>query len=181
MSDVMAIFGIFILTMLAFPAMMTCWWLLFPKLTERAQLRVAGTPWKTGFMGITGLIGTAIPAAILVSLPFGPAQFFGWLAVFIMITFSTIGAAGLAAHIGTRAAARAGRDATSVRSFVIGAGALELAAAFPILGWFILLPAIILFSLGASIFAVLRWAPKPREQPIASSTTVEARLEPQSI
>jgi Na+/melibiose symporter-like transporter len=180
MSDILAIFGIFLLTALAFPAMMTTWWLLFPKLTDRAQHRIALTPWRTAFMGIAGAIGAAVPIAILMALPFGPAQFFGWLGIFMTITFATIGASGLAAHLGARAAERAGQPVSAVKSFLIGAVALELSAAFPILGWLVLLPATILFSLGASIFAVLRWQPRPKPQLQQNTGQMDARLEPQS-
>jgi hypothetical protein len=60
-------------------------------------------------------------------------------------------------------------------AFLRGAAALELAAAFPVLGWFIVIPLAIIASLGATAFAVLHWMPAnrlagsdaPPERPVA--------------
>jgi hypothetical protein len=40
-------------------------------------------------------------------------------------------------------------------AYLRGAISLELAAAFPVLGWFIVLPTVLVMSLGASTLAVL--------------------------
>jgi hypothetical protein len=43
---------------------------------------------------------------------------------------------------------------------VRGAVALELAAVFPLAGWFVVLPLAIVTSLGATVFALLHWMPR---------------------
>jgi hypothetical protein len=48
---------------------------------------------------------------------------------------------------------------------VRGAVVLELAAAFPFIGWFIIIPLTLIASLGATVFALLRWMPKAKATP----------------
>ena len=40
MADISAIFFILLILGVAYPAMLAAWWLLFPKLIQRAQTRV---------------------------------------------------------------------------------------------------------------------------------------------
>jgi len=49
---------------------------------------------------------------------------------------------------------------TPAGAFVRGAIALELAAVFPFIGWFLLIPLTIVTSLGATAFALLHWMPR---------------------
>ncbi len=165
MADVSAIFGLLLMSGLAFPGMLTTWWLLFPNVVERAQTRLERTPWRTFWMGIAGLIIFAVPIGILLALPFGPANFFGWIGIFAALTFASLGAAGVAARMGIRLTRQAQDSQPDTAAFVRGAVAFELAAAFPLLGWFIVIPLGVTVSLGAAIFAVLRWQPKPASQP----------------
>jgi hypothetical protein len=51
---------------------------------------------------------------------------------------------------------------TPAGAFVRGAVALELAAVFPIVGWFLVIPAVLLAGFGAGLFGLLRWLPRPR-------------------
>jgi len=45
-------------------------------------------------------------------------------------------------------------------TFLRGGAVLELAAGLPVVGWFVVLPAAFLTSLGAAVFALLRWMPQ---------------------
>ena len=48
-------------------------------------------------------------------------------------------------------------------TFIRSAFVIELATGLPIIGWFVILPATILISLGAAVFALLRWVPGEAE------------------
>jgi len=80
------------------------------------------------------------------------------------LLFAVLAAAGLSAAI---VAARRRRQlepsdgdrASAAAAFVRGAVAIELAAGFPLIGWFIVIPILIITALGATVFALLRWAP----------------------
>lgn len=160
MSDVIAIFNTLLITGLAFPGMLTTWSLLFPNFVNRASKRVERTPGATFWMGFVGTILFAIPISILLAMPFAPAKFFGWIGIFIALTFASFGAAGVAALMGSRLARRVRPEMSEMATFVWGAVAFEFSAVFPVLGWFIIIPLGIITSMGATIFALFNWMPK---------------------
>lgn len=159
MADVQMIFGILLLLGIAFPGMLTAYWLLFPATVERAQTRIEKTPWKSFWLGVVLLIVAAIPVGILFSAGGGVGQFLGWVVAAAALTVSGIGAAGIAAKMGSLLAHRSD-DLSSAAAFVRGAIALELMAVFPLIGWFIVIPLAIVASLGSTAFAIFRWMPK---------------------
>jgi hypothetical protein len=172
MADISAIFFILLIIGIAFPAMLTAWWLLFPSMVERARLRVERTPMQSFWMGILVTIVAAVPTVILLALPFGPAKFVGWISLAASLALSTIGSAGIAAHLGNRLARQSNLSALS--GFVRGSVVLELAAFFPVLGWFFIWPMLIIMAFGATGFALLNWA--PREKTVRVSEAVASHV-----
>ncbi len=169
MADISTVFGILLTLGIVFPGMLTAWWLLFPATVERARLRLDRTPWQCFFVGgvITAIV--AIPATILFVVPNGAVKFMGWVLVFVVLTVASLGAAGIVAKMGDRLGRRSD-GLTPAGAFVRGAVALELAAAFPIIGWFIIIPLAIVTSIGATAFALLRWMPRVAPQPVSENT-----------
>ncbi len=162
MADISAIFFILLIIGVAFPAMLTAWWLLFPVVVARAQTRIEKTPWATFGMGLVVLIAVTIPIIILLALPFGPAKFMGWILIAVSLALSSIGSAGIAAHLGRRLANQSNISALS--GFVRGTVILELAAFFPALGWFFIWPIMLIMAFGATGFALLNWMPREKTQ-----------------
>jgi hypothetical protein len=158
MADVSAIFGILLSLGIVFPGLLTAWWLLFPATVERARLRLDRTPWQCFWLGGVAAAGLVIPVAVLLALPVGLAKLAGWGTISLALAVASLGAAGLAAKMARRLREDGGAP---LGSFVRAAVALELAAAFPVLGWFIVIPLAIVTALGASLFALLRWTPAP--------------------
>ncbi|MCE9645810.1 MAG: hypothetical protein K8S20_07410 [Chloroflexi bacterium] len=167
MADISAIFFILLILGVAFPALLTAWWLLFPSLVVRAQIRVERTPWGTFWFGLVILIAVTVPIVILLALPFGPAKFLGWILIAASLALSSIGSAGIAAHLSEQMK-RSGTAFTPLGGFIRGSLVLELAAFFPVLGWFFLWPLLLVTAFGATTFALLNW--KPREKDQLSST-----------
>lgn len=178
MTDVYAIFGTLLALGIAFPGMLTAWWLLFPGVVDKASQRADRTPGRSLALGALAALAMGVPAAVLLALPVGAAKFLGVVLVLGGLALASVGAAGLAAAMGQRWQRRAGDGAGKTGSFVRAAVALELAAAFPILGWFVVIPITVLVGLGGAVFAVLNW------MPVAESTAaaLEGQLarEPQS-
>ena len=173
MADVQMIFGILLLLGIAFPGMLTAYWLLLPATVERAQHRFDITPWKSFWLGVGLLFIIATPAGILLSAG-GVGQFLGWALVAATLTVSGIGAAGIAAKMGVLLVRRAD-NLSPAAAFVRGAIALELAAVFPLVGWFIVIPLAIIASLGATAFAILSWMPRERASALEkAASTPEA-------
>ncbi len=158
MADITAIFFILILVGIAYPALLTAWWLLFPSTVERARLRLERTPMQSFWLGGIALAAFLLPILILLNLPSGFFKFLGWIFIAVMLVFSSLGAAGLAARFADRLN-RLG-SFSPLGAFIRGAVILELASFFPVLGWFVFLPLAIVTTLGASAFALLRWMPK---------------------
>lgn len=168
MANITAVFGILFILGLAFPGLLTAWWLLFPATVERARVRLDHTPWRCFWLGgvITAIL--VIPTVGLLMLPFGPAKFIGWALIAITLTISALGAAGLAAKLADKISTRSS-TISLIGAFVRGALALELAAAFPLIGWFIFIPLAIVTSLGATAFALLHWMPRVSSEHIQRS------------
>jgi hypothetical protein len=163
MADISAIFFILLIIGVAFPAMLTAWWLLFPSLITRAQIRVDKTPMQSFWMGLAIVVAIAIPVVILLALPFGPAKFIGWVLLAAALALSSIGSAGIAAQLSEQMK-KAGNTFTPLGGFIRGSIVLELAAFFPVLGWFFIWPLMLIMAFGATGFALLNW--KPREMAI---------------
>ncbi len=158
MADMTAIFFILLIFGVAFPAMLTAWWLLFPNLIKRAQTRVEKSPASTFWFGLIVLIALIIPIFILMALPIGPAKSLGWILLGLSLTVSSIGSAGIAAHLGFRLAQHS--NVSSLGGFVRGAVILELAAFFPLIGWLFVWIPLLIISFGATAFAFLNWMPR---------------------
>ncbi len=172
MADISAIFFILLIIGVAFPAMLTAWWLLFPSIVSRAQTRVEKTPWGTFGMGLIILVGVTVPIVILLALPFGPAKFAGWILLAAALAVSSIGSAGIAAHLGDRL--RRQSSISALTGFVRGSVILEFAAFFPLLGWFFIWPLVIIMAFGATGFAFLNWMPREKAQ--TTSTSIAAPI-----
>ena len=168
MADISAIFFILLILGIAFPAMLTAWWLLFPSVVARSQLRVEKTLTRTFWMGLVIVIALAIPIMILLALPFGPAKFLGWVLLAASLALSSVGSSGIAAHLANRMAQQS--NITTLGAFVRGAVLLELAAFFPVIGWLFLWPLFLITAFGATGFAFLNWMPRETTQ-ISSATT----------
>jgi hypothetical protein len=160
MADVQAVFGTLLALGIAFPGMLTAWWLLFPTHIERAGDRLENNPWRCLGIGTVALIPLVLVVSFFSALPLGLARFLGAVLGFGGLAFASLGASGIAGLMGRRLNQREGSETMSLWTFVRGAIALELAAVFPLIGWFIMIPVSIVTAFGASLLAVLNWVPK---------------------
>lgn len=154
MADVYAIFGTLLALGIAFPGLLTAWWLLFPNKVEKARGRFEAHPWKTLGSGVGHGILTAVPIVILFSIPFPFSKILGAILLFGTFATASIGAAGLASLMANQLKSRSDAKVSKTGLFVRGAATLELAAAFPFIGWFIFIPLCILASYGAAVYAL---------------------------
>ena len=162
MADISAIFFILLILGVAFPAMLTAWWLLFPKLITKAQVRIEKSLASSFWMGLIVTLVLGIPIFFLLALPFGPAKLIGWILLGASLALSSIGSAGIAAHLGTRLTQHS--NLSPLSGFVRGAVLLELAAFFPIIGWVFLWIPLLITAFGATGFAILNWMPRDKAQ-----------------
>ncbi|MEE9216352.1 MAG: hypothetical protein V3U32_02855 [Anaerolineales bacterium] len=159
MADVYAVFGTLLALGIIFPGMLVAWSLIFPGTVGRAGSRIERTPWRCLGLGLALAIPIGFTVAILLSIALGPANFLGAALVVSSLAVASLGASGMAGMMGRRLLTE---NTSEAGSFLRGAIALELAAAFPVIGWFLAIPLITLSSLGAAAFAVLGWMPQSR-------------------
>ena len=171
MADISAIFFILSILGVAFPAMLTAWWLLFPRLITKAQVRIEKSLASSFWMGLIVTLVLGIPIFLLLALPFGPAKLIGWILLGASFALSSIGSAGIAAHLGTRLTQHS--NISPLSGFVRGAVLLELAAFFPIIGWVFLWIPLLITAIGATGFAILNWMPREKAQ-ISSPATASS-------
>ncbi len=172
MADISAIFFILLILGLAFPALLTAWWLLFPSVVERARLRIEKTPMQSFGMGILFVLVASIPTGILLALPFGPAKFLGWILLAAALTLSSFGSAGISAHLADRLSRQS--NISGLNGFIRGAVVLELTAFFPVLGWFFVWPLMLITAFGATAFALLNWMPREKVNRAAEPIPAQA-------
>ena len=175
MADLSAVFGILLALGIVFPGLLTTWLLLFPMLVERAQVRLERTPWRCFWLG--GVLAALLvaPVTVLLALPVGPAKLAGWVIILSSLSVASLGAAGLAARMAAQVQ-RGSPGQTPLGAFVRAAIALELAAAFPVIGWFVAVPLMIVTSLGATVFALLHAMPAPMTMPAPAAPASSAAL-----
>lgn len=173
MADVYSVFGTLLALGIVFPGLLTAAWLVFPRIVERASLRIERTPWKSLGMGTLAAIPIGLVISIFTASPFGPARFLGASLLLLALGSASLGASGLATVMGRRIAERSAEGMSAAAGFLRGALALELAAAFPIIGWFFVIPVVTVSSLGAALFALVGWLPSEGGQP---APTEEAAL-----
>jgi hypothetical protein len=161
MADVYAIFGTLLSLGIAFPGMLTAMWLLFPETVERARVRVHITPWRCFWFGVGTTLAVSLPISILLALPVGAAKIIGAVLLFLTLTTASLGTAGITAEMSERLESHLNGRTSSAGRYLRAGVALELAAAFPIIGWFIVIPVTLMTSMGAAVFSLLRWLPKP--------------------
>ncbi len=172
MTDVYAIIANLIFLALTYPALLLVWRLFFPEQVQRARSRITKTPWKSFGFGIASALLAAIPAAILFSLPAQLFQVLGWIWIVLLLALSSSAAAGISAELGDRIQTLSGSQFSELGSFLRGAAAWEFASVFPVIGWLLVLPAGLLLTLGAGVFAFFHWEPRSRKT--AAAQTVEA-------
>lgn len=173
MADISAIFFILLILGVAFPSMLTAWWLLFPNLIQRAQTRVERSLAASFWLGLIVVTALLIPIFILMALPIGPAKSLGWILLGFSLALSSIGSAGIAAHLGERMK-QTGSNYSPLSAFLCGAMILELAAFFPLIGWLFVWIPLLITSFGATAFALLNWMPRVKVDK-ETGTQVEAQ------
>lgn len=156
MADMTAIFGILILIGISYPALLTSWWLLYPERVEQARLTISEKPKKSFGMGLLAGLIAALPAVILFNLPSQFTQVLGWIWLVLVLGAASLGAAGIVAEIGLRLNWRNDGSFQSLGAFLRGALIWELAAVFPIIGWFLVIPVGTLISLGGAVSTIFR-------------------------
>jgi len=160
LADVLAVISGLALGGAGFACLSVILSLLAPRAVQRAGARATERPFLSAGLGLLIFLGSAVVWGTLWKIPFPPARLLAVAGILAGFCFAALGGAGLASTLGGAYAGRTGAAAT--RDDVLkGVFLLEGAALFPIVGWFVMLPAAFLVCLGAGLHvAVTRAVPQ---------------------
>ncbi|MCP4419787.1 MAG: hypothetical protein GY805_24510 [Chloroflexi bacterium] len=160
MADVYTVVYILLGILICLPALLMALNLLMPKITSRIETRLEKTPGKSFFLGLpvtaVFLLWIAITAEASVSVVRGSAFF----VAFIGMGLGTLGAAGMSRLLAKRVALLA-KPRSEAINWLRGAVVYELSCLFPLVGWFIFAPLVGITVVGAAVFGLLGWLPRP--------------------
>lgn len=136
---------------------------VWPGFTLRAKANLEASPGKTFMVGLVNYV--FLGAIALVAANLGPVAVIGLLLACVLLVGTFLGLPAVALLVGERLNdLREGE--TSPWSEIVGGGAaLYLAALVPFVGWFLLLPALCLWSFGA---AALTLASRREREPLGA-------------
>ena len=154
-ADVLAVATLLAVASIGLPVLLALLTLCAPETVERATQRVATAPWGSLATGLAVFISTMLVAVVMGRILAGPGRLLGVIVLLASASVGTIGAAGLARFLGSAWRGQARLPARMPEAF-LGGVLLEFAAAVPIVGWLVALPAFLLISLGAGAHALRR-------------------------
>ena len=137
------------------------YWLLFealaPRWVERSRKQYVEHPFRAVFAGIFLL---ALPLIAAIALIQSPAQAIGFFIIFGLILIGLLGSAGLARHVGTQLPSE-GDEKHPWRRVLRGGAVLSISCVMPFLGWFAVLPLILVSGFGALALSIISGRKKP--------------------
>ena len=157
---------LFAFLLVCFVGLMTLLAAVLRGLHDRCKAAIGRSPLRTGLVGVAGYAVFGGFAAWLYSMAFirrllETEVIWGYLLAAIGVTilpllFSLLGAAGMFGYIGDRIAALRGIETSGLRRIVLGTLVAVFAALFPAVGWFVVLPVLLVISFGAAATTIFR-------------------------
>lgn len=151
--------------LISLPGLLIALNLLFPDLSERAYLRLTWTPVMSFIIGLPVVAVFAVWIGVAAD---GGATAIAISGTLLALLLWSIGSAGLSRVLAERIQEFTGQD-TPLPNLLRGTIILELAMLTPFIGWFLFLPLTATASIGASVFALIRWIPKRKIEKAALS------------
>jgi hypothetical protein len=126
---------------------------LWPGFSRRAQENLETTPGKAFLVGLVNYL--FLGAVALVTLNLGPLAVIGLGLLGLLLLGTFLGLPAVAGLLGVRLNALRERETTRAAEVAAGSITLYVAALLPAVGWFLVLPALLFWSLGAAVLALM--------------------------
>lgn len=133
---------------------------------DRSKAAIQWAPWKTAFIGVAvyavfGGLSLWLYSQAFIERLLETEIVWGFLLAAIGVTVipllaSLLGAPGTFGYVGDRIAALHGGEISGLRRIVLGTVFSVFAAFFPLIGWFIVLPALLVVACGAGVSTIFR-------------------------
>jgi hypothetical protein len=132
---------------------------VWPRFTARARSNLETSPSKSFLVGLVNYL--FLGAITLVTLNSGPAAVIGVGLGGLLLLGTLLGLPAAASLVGTRLHALRERETTRWNEIVGGGTALYLVVLLPVVGWFIVLPALCMWCFGTAAMTLI--SRRPRE------------------
>ena len=139
---------------LALPGLMTFLHLMFNRTTQRAALRLSIGAKSAFFAGLVPLIVLGWLSIAIMSVG-GVFQLGGDIMLLLLLGWILTGMSVVARLIGVKLSQIANRDENPLAETVVGAFVLTFAIAFPLVGWFLVLPFTWIIGSGGMVLVLL--------------------------
>jgi hypothetical protein len=126
---------------------------VWPGFTSRVADNAAGAPGKTLLVGLVNYL--FLGAIALVSLNLGVAAVIGIVLLVVLVLGTLLGLPAVAALVGARLYRQHDLETTRGSETLVGGAALYVAVLTPFVGWFLVLPALCLWSFGAAALTLV--------------------------
>lgn len=133
-------------------AYLTFMTVIFGRRVEQAQQIMVSSPWRSFLIGVLNFLFFGAIALALNSVGGEITRLLALVVMTLLITVIGIGLAGLVNLTGQRLSPGSER----MKMTAWGTVTLSLACALPLLGWFVLLPAVLFVSLGSVIIGLFQ-------------------------
>lgn len=153
-ADVFAALSILILVGIGIPSLLTLLSLLFPETVEHAKEQVSAKPLRTLGRGVLVVVGFIVLAGFSKNVLAGPGHLLVVLTIFGLLSLAMIGGAGIIRQLSELWCQKT-KTPNSVQTMFATTFLVELSILVPLVGWFVVLPAVFLTMLGAGVSAVL--------------------------
>lgn len=156
---------VLIIGLACFISLITVLSALFPRARDRFKSTLTSRPWICLAVGIVGYAGlgawsgylfsTAWVVRLLETEILYDRLVGGSVVLAVLLTITFIGATGAVGVTADKLAAWHGREVSPIKLTMWTTAALVLACWFPLMGWLVLWPALLLLSFGAAIIGLI--------------------------
>jgi hypothetical protein len=151
-GDALTVVSLIVGTCLALWAMIIGMAMLFTRRAGQAAAHLERSPAGALLIGAVLTFAVAAANVVLQQAPNGLVRLLGWSLIYGALSISLVGASGLAILVGGRIQRMDGRM-SAFSGLMRGAAFIVIAGLLPLLGWFLFIPLILMFSLGAGLQA----------------------------
>lgn len=128
--------------------------LVFPSKAVHARSRLVSKPWASLFVGILVWGTVGLVSFGLIASPMPPAKLLGWMIFLGLASIAAIGSAGLA-FLASERLRELSPGLTPYSAMSMSAAVIVVSGLVPILGWFLIVPFLVLATTGAGLQALI--------------------------